>query len=77
MEEQVSQHYKAMLDSVWLINSIIANEEMINQSDEQKKECIDRNTKHLELMVSKSFWTTEDMEPINLAINNGNLYLTS
>lgn len=66
--EQIAQHYKAMLDSVWLINSIIAGEQ------EGDKATVDRNVEHLELMVAKDFWTTEDMTSVNAAIAAGNAY---
>jgi hypothetical protein len=66
--EQIAQHYKAMLDSVWLINAIIAGEQ------NGDKDTVDRNVKHLELMVDKDFWTTEDMAPVNAAIAVGNSY---
>jgi hypothetical protein len=66
--EQIAQHYKAMLDSVWLINAIIAGEQ------DGDKNTVDRNVKHLELMVDKDFWTTEDMSPVNAAIAAGNSY---
>lgn len=63
--EQIAQHYKAMLDSVWLINGIIAGEQ---QGD---KATVDRNVEHLELMVAKTYWTTEDLAPIHAAIAAG------
>jgi hypothetical protein len=66
--EQIAQHYKAMLDSVWLINGIIAN------TQEGDKATVDRNVEHLELMVAKDFWTTEDMAPVNAAIAAGKNY---
>jgi hypothetical protein len=66
--EQIAQHYKAMLDSVWLINAIIAGEQ------NGDKDTVDRNVKHLELMVDKDFWTTEDMTPVNAAIESGNAF---
>jgi hypothetical protein len=66
--EQIAQHYKAMLDSVWLINAIIAGEQ------DADKDTIDRNVEHLELMLGKDFWTTEDMTAVNLAITAGNNY---
>ena len=72
--EQIAQHYKAMLDSVWLINAVIAGEQMANQTNADKKDCVDRNVKHLELMVAKDFWTTEDMAPVNAAIAGGNAF---
>jgi len=69
--EQIARHYAAMLDSVWLINSIIAGEEMVGASTEDKKDCIDRNVTHLELMLAKDFWTNEDMTTVNAAIAAG------
>jgi hypothetical protein len=66
--EQIAQHYKALLDSVWLINAVIAGEQ------DGDKNTVDRNVKHLELMVDKDFWTTEDMAPVNAAIAAGNSY---
>ena len=66
--EQIAQHYKAMLDSVWLINGII------DGSQQGDKATVDRNVEHLELMVAKDFWTTEDMAPVNAAIAAGKAY---
>lgn len=73
--EQIAQHYKAMLDSVWLINAIIAGEQMATDTQEAKNDCVDRNVKHLEIMLEKDFWTTEDMAPVNAAVSAGNNYL--
>lgn len=67
--EQIAQHYKALLDSVWLINAIIANE------TEGDKDTVERNVAHLELMVAKDFWTTEDMTAVNAAIAAGKAYV--
>lgn len=66
--EQIAQHYSAMGDSVWLINAVIAGE---TQGD---KATVDRNVAHLELMVAKDFWTTEDMTAVNAAIAAGKAY---
>lgn len=63
--EKIAQHYKAMLDSVWLINAIIAGEQ------NGDKDTVDRNVQHLEIMIAKDFWTTEDMAPVNAAIAAG------
>ena len=68
--EQIAQHYKAMLDSVNLING--GKPEFM--SDTEWADCLRRNVKHLELMVDKDFWTTEDMAPVNAAIAAGNSY---
>ena len=66
--EQIAQHYKAMLDSVWLINAIIAGDA------EGDKATVERNVAHLELMRAKDFWTTEDMKPVDAAIAAGKAY---
>ena len=73
--EQIAQHYKAMGDSVWLINAIIAGEQMAGQSDADKKATVERNVAHLELMVAKDFWTTEDMTAVDAAIVAGKAYV--
>ena len=73
--EQIAQNYKAMGDSVWLINAIIAGEQMANATDAEKKSCIERNVRHLVLMVAKDYWTTEDMSTVNAAIEAGRAYL--
>lgn len=67
--EQIAQHYKAMLDSVWLINAVIAKE---TNGD---KDTVGRNVAHLELMRGKDFWTTEDMAPVDAAITAGKAYV--
>ncbi len=73
--EQIAQNYKAMGDSVWLINAIIAGEQMANDTQQNKQDCVDRNVAHLELMVAKDYWTTEDMSTVNAAIEAGRAYL--
>lgn len=73
--EQIAQHFKAMGDSVWLINAIIAGEEMANDSQEAKNDCVDRNVAHLEIMKAKDFWTDEDFTEVDAAIAAGKAYL--
>jgi len=63
--EEIAQHYSAMGDSVALINEVIAS----GDTDEESVDTIARNKEHLELMVAKDFWTTEDMIAVNAAIN--------
>jgi hypothetical protein len=70
-EQQIAQHYKAMLDSVNLING--GKPEFM--SDTEWTDCLRRNVEHLELMVAKDFWTDEDMGPVNAAITAGNEHL--
>ena len=72
--EQIAQHYTAMGHSVDLINAIIAGTTMADDDAAEKQDCVDRNVEHLELMVAKDFWTTEDMTAVNAAITAGKAY---
>ena len=73
--EEIAQHYSAMGDSVDLINGIIDGSLMADDTQEDKNDCVDRNVRHLEIMVAKDFWTTEDMTDANSAITAGQNYL--
>jgi len=73
--EEIAQHYSAMGDSVNLINGIIDGSMMADDTQEDKNDCVDRNVRHLEIMVAKDFWTTEDMTSANSAITAGQNYL--
>ena len=72
--EQIAQHYTAMGHSVDLINAIIAGEAMADDDAADKQDCVDRNVKHLEIMVAKDFWGSEDMTAANAAIAAGTAY---
>ena len=65
--EQIAQHYSAALDSVALINELMA----LDSRDEEQTASVARNVEHLQLMVAKDFWTTEDLGPLNTAITTG------
>jgi hypothetical protein len=74
--EEIAAHYSAMGDSKNLINDIVAG----NQDDldaAERQDIVDRNVEHLELMVAKDFWGSEDMTAINAAITSGNGYTAS
>lgn len=73
--EEIAQHYKAMGDSVDLINAVIAGEAMANETDEEKKDCVKRNVEHLKIMVAKEWWGDEDMTPANNAIADAASYI--
>jgi hypothetical protein len=60
--------------SVDLINAIIAGTAMEDDDAADKQDCVDRNVGHLEIMVAKDFWTTEDMTAANAAITAGKAY---
>ena len=72
--EQIAQNYSAMGDSVALINDVIAGNAMADDDAADRQDCVDRNTQHLELMVAKDYWTTEDMTAVNTTISTGNGY---
>jgi len=61
----IARHYRAAMDSVNLING----DKPAMMSDEEWADCIFRNKEHLEIMVAKDFWTTEDLTPLQDAIN--------
>ena len=65
--EEIASHYSAAMDSVNLINALMAQDS--RTTDEQ--DTVDRNVEHLQIMVAKDFWTTEDLPPLNNAITAG------
>ena len=71
--ERIAKHYSACIDSVNLINDVIADPDTY-VSDET---VIERNVRHLEGMRNADFWTTEDMAPIDAAIAAGNAALAA
>lgn len=62
-EQQIAQHYNAAMDSVNLINA--GKPEYMNAED--WADCLERNKEHLRIMLARDFWTTEDLEPLQLA----------
>ena len=72
--EEVAQDYTAMGHSVDLINAIIAGDTMADDDAADRQDCVDRNVEHLELMVAKDDWGSEDMTAINAAITAGKGY---
>ena len=65
--EEIAVNYTSALDSVTLINELMALESL---SDGQADD-VARNVEHLELMVAKDYWTTEDLTPFIDAIETG------
>lgn len=72
--EEIAVNYSAMLIVANRINKIVAGTSMADSTAEEKQESIDTCVKHLQLMVGKSYWTSEDMEPISAAITAGLSY---
>ena len=75
--EDLAQDYSAMGDSVSLITDVIAGNCMAEDDAAERQGCVDRNTQHLELMVAKDDWGSEDMTATNAAITAGNGYTAS
>jgi hypothetical protein len=61
--EQIAQHYRAAMDSVNLING--GKPEFM--TDANWADTIRRNKEHLNIMLAKDFWTTEDLTPLRNA----------
>ena len=68
--EQIAQTYSAAMDSVNFINELVAGQHYTMPAEE-KADAIQRNVAHLEIMVAKDFWTTEDLQPFHDAIAAG------
>ena len=75
--EEIAQDYTAMGHSVDLINGIIDGSQMADESAEDRQNCVNRNVEHLEIMVAKDYWTSEDMTASNAAIVAGKAYTAS
>jgi hypothetical protein len=71
-EEINAKHYSACLDSV----SLITNGKLETQSDSEWRDSVKRNSDHLELMLGKDFWTTENLTPISDAVTLAKSILT-
>jgi hypothetical protein len=75
--EELAQDYTAMGHSVDLINAVIAGSQMADEDATERQACVDRNVEHLELMVAKDDWGSEDMTAVNAAVTAGNGYTAS
>jgi hypothetical protein len=69
--EQIAKQYTSAMDSVNLINAGKPS----GMSDENWLLSLSANVEHLEIMVAKDFWTTEDLTPFTLAIATGKSFL--
>ena len=76
-DAQKAQDYTAMGHSVDLINDIIAGNQDNAWEADERQDTVDRNVAHLEIMVAKSDWGSEDMAPSNAAITAGKGYTAS
>ena len=62
--EEIAQNYKAMGDSVDLLNAGKPDDMEADEWTATKA----RNVEHLELMKAKDYWTSEDMTAVDKAI---------
>ncbi len=65
-EQQIAQSYSAAMDSVRLIKELKAKTILTDVEVDRLK----RNQEHLEIMLAKYFWTTEDLAPFTLAVGD-------
>jgi len=65
--EEIAQNYSAAMDSVNLINTLMAQDSRTTEEQER----VSCNVEHLQIMVAKDYWTTEDLTPLNDAITAG------
>ena len=70
-DARIAHHYSAALNSVTLINQLVA----LSERTDYQVDIVRRNVGHLEIMVAKDFWTTEDLGPFNAAITAGKAVL--
>ena len=61
--EEIARHYAAALDSVALINA----GQPEGMEDAEWADTVARNKEHLNIMLAKDFWTTEDLSPLQAA----------
>ncbi len=64
---EIAQHYSAALDSVTVINTLMD----LSSRTEEETATVARNVEHLQLMVAKTYWTSEDLDPLNDAVTRG------
>ena len=62
-QAEIERHYSAAMDSVNLINGGKPE----GMDDQEWADCVARNKEHLRIMLAKTFWTTEDLAPLQTA----------
>ena len=69
--QEIAKNYTDAGDSVTLINELVA----LSKRDDEQVNTVRRNVEHLQIMVAKDYWTTEDLAPFNAAIAAGTAVL--
>jgi len=75
--EKRTQDFTAMGHSIALINDIVAGNQDDDMEAADRQDTVDRNVSHLQLMVAKTDWASEDMTAANAAITSGQGYTAS
>jgi hypothetical protein len=74
-DKEIDRHYKAMFDSVNLINDLVSKKPDY-MSEEDRKSSIKNNAEHLKIMAAKTFWTSEHpMTEVNKTIDAATKFL--
>ena len=66
--EEIARHYSAAMDSVNLINGTKPE----GMEDAEWADTVARNKEHLNIMLAKDFWTTEDLTAMYAAVGLAN-----
>jgi hypothetical protein len=62
---EIAKHYSAAMDSVNLINKLMA----LPTRSAEEIATVKRNVAHLKIMLAKTFWSTENLAPLTAASN--------
>ena len=75
--EELDQMFRAMDDSVWVIDDKIVNGPSGGQTQQEANDEVERNVAHLELMLSKSYIQDagRELSTYEVAIIDGNAYI--
>jgi len=63
--EEIARHLSAAMDSVNLINA----GQPEGTTDEDWADTVSRNVEHLQIMLDKTYWTDEDLTPLQALVN--------
>ncbi len=62
--EEIATHYRSAMDSVNLVNDLKALPSLTKEQTVRLKANVD----HLEIMLSRDYWTDEDLTPFTDAV---------
>jgi len=62
--EEIAQNYSAMGDSVDLLNA----GQPADMDDDDWADTVSRNKEHISLMLTKDYWTNEDLSSAEAAV---------